>query len=141
MFPQVCVIHSVHGGVCVPACNWAWGVYLSMQWDRGCTSSWTPPRHTPPGHTYPSEHTPLNTHPNTHTPGHPPRTHTPHPERWPLKRAVRILLECTLVNCLILKNKVHDILTLKRENVKKKRIHQIKVGGTEIKRIVYKHFR
>ena len=39
MFSQVCVIHSVHGGDCIPACSWT-GVFVSQHaigW-RGCVS-------------------------------------------------------------------------------------------------------
>ena len=35
MFSQVCVILSVHRGVCIPAFNGAGGVYPSIQWG-GC---------------------------------------------------------------------------------------------------------
>ena len=66
VFTPVC--DSVHRGV---------GVYPSMQWAMGCTSS---------------RQIPLGRH---------PLRQTPLPLRWPLKRAVRILLECILVQDLI----------------------------------------
>ena len=66
---------------------------LSFLFTGGCLSlgPGVTPLNTPPGHTAP-EHTPLDT-PRTHT-----HTLDTHPRvRWPLKRAVRILLECILV--------------------------------------------
>ena len=103
-----------------------------------------PPGHTPSGHTSPLVHTPdtpLHTHPwtpppLTHTPLDTPRhgwihTHTPdtpleaHPRQWwPLKRTVRILLECILAYIKICLNtiqlqKIGLQIKLQLENVAK----------------------
>ena len=77
MFSQACVKNSIYGG-CIPECNGQGGVYLSMQWVGGCL---------------PAGCTSLD--PEADTPHH-PEADIPL-WRWPLKRAVRILLECILV--------------------------------------------
>ena len=63
-------------GGCIPTCNGKGDVYPSMQWGRGCGRH--PPRQRPPGQIQPGQN-------------------PPPPERRPLKRAVRILLECILI--------------------------------------------
>ena len=74
---------------CIPACTWVGSVYCSMQLGGGLHPSipHTSLNHTPLYHTHFIFHIPLYTTP------HPLYTST----WWPLKRAVRILLECILV--------------------------------------------
>ena len=70
------VCHSVHGRGVYPSMQWAGGVYPSMQRAGGvCPGGVIDiPGQTPPGQIPP-----------------------PSPQRRPLKRVVRILLECILV--------------------------------------------
>ena len=79
MFSQACVKNSVRG------------VYASMQWAEGVSASGSrdvhPPGHTPPRQTPPDIPCPWANTSWADTPR----------QRWPLKREVRILLECIIV--------------------------------------------
>ena len=97
MFLHLSVNHSVHKGVCIPACN-GWGCVSQHAmggvclWVKGGTPPWADtPRADPSGHKPPwADTTPIWADTTTRQ--------IPPPPRRQLKRAVCILLQCILVN-------------------------------------------